>query len=348
MNELDDYNSGEQIDSLLNQMEDMEQELIDKNTELETLQNQLQEKNQEIQNLSSGNQKLKSQILSVNSVLSEQGELLRQQTEKLEKYSGSDIIFQENERLKVRMAETEKREREMQERAGTVLSEAGKKKEDADKKLAKANRLMAKYQTALVRETAQIKREMQMELREKADKDIRRQSRQLSGMTVVLLAAYLIQLVTLLFLEKNTVATIPLWFRDRYRNVQWLLQCIGDFYQSLYLKMTTEISTQVTIGIMILVSVIIAVICFFLIRIGLRYLLQKWKKRWELYESRDMVLLKKCSMAGIAFMGFSISMIVVNLPIIPFKWNVVSWWILITGLTEFLYFYYDRHDFWRI
>lgn len=96
---------------------------------------------------------------------------------------------------------------------------------------------------------------------------------------------------------------------------------------------------------MILVSVIIAVICFFLIRIGLRHLLQKWKKRWELYESRDMVLLKKCSMAGIAFMGMSISMVVVNLPFIPFKWNVVSWWILFTGLTEFLYFYYDGHDF---
>ena len=55
MKGLDNYNSGEQIDSLLNQMEDMEQELTDKNRELETLQNQLQEKNQKIQNLSSGN-----------------------------------------------------------------------------------------------------------------------------------------------------------------------------------------------------------------------------------------------------------------------------------------------------
>jgi len=59
MNELDGYNSGEQIDSLLNQMEDMEQELTEKNTELKSLRNQLQEKNQEIQNLFSGNQKLK-------------------------------------------------------------------------------------------------------------------------------------------------------------------------------------------------------------------------------------------------------------------------------------------------
>lgn len=172
----------------------------------------------------------------MNSVLSEQGELLRQQTEKLEKYSGSDIIFQENERLKVRMAETEKREKEMQDRAGAVLSEAGKKKEDADKKLAKANRLMAEYQTALVRETAQIKRKMQIELQAKADKTLRRQSRQLSGMTVVLLVAYLIQLTALLFLEKNIVSTIPLWFRDRYRNVQWMSQRIGNVYQRLYLR----------------------------------------------------------------------------------------------------------------
>ena len=152
MNELDDYNSGEQIDSLLNQMENMEQELSDKNTELETLRNQLQEKNQEIQNLSSGNQKLKSQIQSVNSVLSEQGELLRQQTEKLEKYSGSDIILQENERLKVRMAETEKREKEMRDRAETVLSEARKKEGNADKKLGRANRMMAEYEQTLAGE----------------------------------------------------------------------------------------------------------------------------------------------------------------------------------------------------
>ena len=345
MNELDSYNSGEQIDSLLNQMEDMEQELTDKNTELETLRNQLQEKNQEIQNLSSGNQKLKSQIQSVNSVLSEQGELLRKQTEKLEKYSGSDIIFQENERLKIRIAETEKREKEMRDRAEVIFSEAKKKEGDADRKLAKANRMMAEYEQTLAGEVAQLKRQMQRELKEKSDRNFRRKSRQLSGITVVLLAAYLIQLAAFLFLEKNIVTTIPLWFRDRYRNLQWVSQCIGNFYQSLYLKMTTEISTQVTIGIMILVSVSIAVICFFLIRIGLRHLLQKWKKRWELYESRDMVLLKKCAMAGIAFMGFSISMVVVNLPFIPFRLNLVSWWILITGLTEFLYFYFDRHDF---
>lgn len=345
MNELDSYNSGEQIDSLLNQMEDMEQELTEKNTELKTLRNQLQEKNQEIQNLSSGNQKLKLQIQSMNSILSEQGELLRQQTEKLEKYSGSDIIFQENERLKVRIAETEKREKEMQDRAGAIFSEAKKKEGNADKKLAKANRMMAEYEQTLEGEVAQLKRQIQRELQEKSDRNFRRQSRQLSSITIVLLVAYLIQLAALLFLEKNIVATIPLWFRDRYRNVQWMLQCVGDFYQSLYLKMTTEISTQVTIGIMIFVSVIIAVAGFCLIRIGLRYLLQKWKKRWEFYESRDIDLLKKCAMAGITLMGMSISMVVVNLPFIPFRLNVVSWWILISAVMEFLYFYHDRHGF---
>ncbi len=345
MNELDDYNSGEQIDSLLNQMEDMEQELTDKNRELEAIQNQLQEKNQKIQNLFSGNQKLKSQIQSVNSVLSEQGELLRQQTEKLEKYSGSDIIFQENEKLKVRIAETEKRKKEIQDRAEAILSAAEKKEENADKELVRAKQLMTEYQTTLAKEVAQIKKEIQKELREESGRVFRRQSRQLSGMTVVLLIAYLVQLIVVLIIEKDTVVTISLWFQDRYRNVQWLSKCIGDFYQRLYLKMTTEIPTHVAFGILVLVSVIIVVICFLLIRMGLCYLLQKWKKRWELYESRDVELLKKCAMAGIAFMGFSISMIVVNLPFIPFKFNVVSWWILISGMMEFLYFYYDRHGF---
>lgn len=345
MNELDDYNSGEQIDSLLKQMEDMEQELTDKNRELEALQNQLQEKNQKIQNLSSGNQKLKSQIQSVNSVLSEQGELLRQQTEKLEKYSGSDIIFQENERLKVKIAEAEKQKKEMQDRAGAILFEAKKKEGNADRKLARAKQLMTEYQTTLAKEMAQIKKEIQKELREESDRVLRRQSRQLSGMTVVLLIAYLVQLIVVLIIEKDTVVTIPLWFQDRYRNVQWLSKCIGDFYQRLYLKMAVEIPTQAAIGLLILVSIIIAVALFFLIRMGLHYLLRSWKKRWEFYDYKNLKVIKKCAMAGIVFMGLSISMVVVKLPFIPFRLNVISWWLLITGMMEFLYFYYDWHGY---
>lgn len=192
---------------------------------------------------------------------------------------------------------------------------------------------------------AQAKNEIWKELQEKSDKVFRKKSRQLSGMTAVLLMAYLVQMVAFLFLEKDTVATIPVWFHDRFGNILWLVQCIRNFYQRLYLKMTTSVPVQMVIGILILVLIIIAVVLFFLIRMGLRYLLQKWKKRWEFYESRDMELLKKCAMAGIAFMGLSISMVVVNLPFIPFKFNVVSWWILISGVMEFLYFYYDRHGF---
>lgn len=345
MNELDSYNSGEQIDSLLNQMEDMEQELTDKNTELKTLRNRLQERKQEIWNLSFGNQKLKSQIQSMKSVLSGQEELLRQQTEKLEKYSGSDIIFQENERLKIRIAETKKWEKEMRDRVEVILSEAKKKEGNADRKLAKANRMMAEYEQTLAGEVAQLKRQIQRELKEKSDRNFRRQSRQLSGITVVLLVAYLIQLVAFLFLEKNIVSTIPLWFRNRYRNVQWLSQCIGDFYQRLYLKMIMKMSAYAAIGFLFFISVIIAVICFFLIRMGLRYLLQKWKKRWEFYDCMDMDLIKKCVIVGIALIGMSISMVVINLTFIPFRLNVVSWWILISGVMEFLYFYYDRHGF---
>ncbi len=247
--------------------------------------------------------------------------------------------------MKVRIAETEKQEKEIRDRVEVVLAEAKKKKENADKKLAKANRLMAEHEQTLAREVAQLKKQIQRELEEKSDRNFRRQSRQLSGITVVLLAAYLIQMAALLFLEKNIVSTIPLWFRNRYRNVQWLLQCIENFYQRLYLKMTMEMPAYAAIVILILVSVIIAVAGFCLIRMGLRYLLQKWKNRWEFYESRDIGLLKKCAMVGFVFMGMSISMVVINLPFIPFRLNVVSWWVLITGVMEFLYFYHDRHGF---
>lgn len=233
----------------------------------------------------------------------------------------------------------------MQDRAEGIFSEAKKKEGDADRKLAKANRMMAEYEQTLAGEVTQLKRQIQRGLKEKSDRNFRRQSRQLSGITVVLLVAYLIQLVAFLFLEKNIISTIPLWFRNRYRNIQWLSQCIGDFYQRLYLKMIMKMSAYAAIGLLFFISVIIAVICFFLIRMGLRYLLQKWKKRWEFYDYKDLEVIKKCAMAGIAFMGLSISIVVVNLPFIPFKFNVISWWILISGVMEFLYFYYDRHSF---
>lgn len=233
----------------------------------------------------------------------------------------------------------------MRDRAEVILFEAKKKEGNADRKFARAKRLMAEYEQTLAGEVAQLKRQIQRELKEKSDRNFRRQSRQLSGMTVVLLVDYLIQLVALLFLEKNIVSTIPLWFRNRYRNIQWLSQCIGDFYQRLYLKMIMKMSAYAAFGLLFFISVIIAVICFFLIRMGLRYLLQKWKKRWEFYESRDIGLLKKCAMVGFVFMGMSISMVVINLPFIPFRLNVVSWWILISAVMEFLYFYHDRHGF---
>ncbi len=205
--------------------------------------------------------------------------------------------------------------------------------------------MMAEYEQTLAGEVAQLKRQIQRELKEKLDRNFRRQSRQLSGITVVLLTAYLIQLAALLFLEKDTAATIPKWFQGRYKNIQWLSQCIRDFYQHLYLKIIAEISTQATIGIMCLASVIIAVVIFSLIRMGLRYLLWKCKKHWEFYDYMDVDLIKKCAIAGIAFMGFSISMVVVNLPFISFRLNVISWWILISGVMELLYFYYDGHSF---
>ncbi len=148
-----------------------------------------------------------------------------------------------------------------------------------------------------------------------------------------------------IFFERDTAATVPLWFQDRCRNVQWLSRCIGNYYQRIYLKITAELQAYDAVGILFFVSVTVAAAIFFPVRMGLRCLLKRWKQRWKLYNCIGAGTVKKCAMAGIAFMGFSISTIVVKLPIIPFKWNVVSWWILISGVMEFLYFYYDRHGF---
>jgi len=249
--------------------------------------------------------------------------------------------------LKIRIAETQKREKEMQDRAEIILSEAKKREGDADRKLARANQLIAEYQKALTEEVTQVKKQIQKKLQEESDKILRRKSRQLSSMTVVLLIAYLIQMVALLFLEKDDiVVAIPVWFQDRYRNVQWLSQRIENFYQGFYLKITTSMPARVVIGILILVSVTIAVVLFFFIRMGLRHLLQKWKKWWEFYDCRDVELIKKCAMVEIAFMGFSVSTIIVNLPFIPFKLNVVSWWIFLISIVEYMYLNDNRNNFY--
>lgn len=345
MNGFEDYSSGEQIDSLLEQMENMEQELADKNTELKSMWSQMQEKDRQIQNLSSVSQKLKSQIQSMKSALSEQGETLRRQTEQLEKYSGSDIIFQENGRLKAEMEKAEKRRKEIEESAAAVLARAGRKEETAEKKLARADRLSAEYQETIAREVAKAKRELRKKAQEESDRVLRRKSMQLSEIMMALLAAYLAQMAAVLIIEKDTTATIPLWFWDRGRDVMWLLQSLGNLYQRFYQTMIAAMPPHLAAGILVFVSVVFAVIVFVVIRMEIYCLLGKWKKRWEYYESKGVEVFKKSVMIGIAFIGFSLSLAVMKLPFIPIRMNVVSWWILITGLLEYLYFRYDEHGY---
>ena len=248
MNGLGDYSSGEQIDNLLKQMEDMEQELEDKNMELKSMWGQMQEKDRQIQNLSSVSQKLKSQIQSMKSVLSEQGETLRHQTEQLEKYRGSDIIFQENGRLKAEMEKAEKRGKEIEQKAATALARAGKREETAERKLAMANRMMTEYEGTLAREVEKAKRVLQKKLQEDCGRVLRRESVKMSGTVLVLIAAYLAQLAAVLIAEKDTITAIPLWFSDRCGNVMWLLQNLGNLYQHFYQTMTAAMPPQLAAG----------------------------------------------------------------------------------------------------
>ena len=345
MNGFEDYSSGEQIDNLLKQMEDMEQELADKNTELKSMWSQMQEKDRQIQNLFSVSQKLKSQIQSMKSALSEQGETLRHQTEQLEKYSGSDIIFQENGRLKAEMEKAEKRRKEIEEKAAAVLAQAGRKEEKAERKLAMANRLMTEYEETLAGEVAKVKGELRKKLQEESDRVLRRKSMQLSEIMMALLATYLAQMAAILIIEKDTTATIPLWFLDRGRDVMWLLQNLGNLYQRFYQTMIAAMPPQMASVILVFVSAAIIAALFFLVRMVFYCLLRKWKKRWEYYECKGVEVLKKSVMIGIAFMGFSLSLAVMKLPFIPIRLNVVSWWILITWILEYLYFRYDEHDY---
>lgn len=168
----------------------------------------------------------------------------------------------------------------------------------------------------------------------------------MSGAVLVLIAAYLAQMAAVLITEKDIIAAIPLWFLERCENAIWLLQNLGNLYRSLYQTMITVMPSPLAVGILVFASAVIAVGVFFVIRIGACCLLRKWKKRWEYYGYKNMELFKKSVMTGIAFMGFSLSLAVMKIPFIPLRLNVVSWWMIITGIMECLYFYYDGHDFW--
>ena len=204
---------------------------------------------------------------------------------------------------------------------------------------------MAEYQETLAGEVKKAKRELRKEAQEESDRVFRRKSILLSEITMALLAAYLAKTVAVLIIEKDTAAIIPLWFLDRGRDVMWLLQNLGNLYQRFYQTLITTMPPQLAAGILLFVSIAITAVLFFFICIGCRCLLQKWKKRWEYYERKGVEVFKKSVMIGIAFMGFSLLLAVMKLPLIPIRLNVVSWWILITGITEYLYFYYDGCDY---
>ena len=244
------------------------------------------------------------------------------------------------------MEKAEKRGKEMEERAAAVLAQAGRKEETAERKLAMANRLMAEYEETLAREVEKARRVLQKKLQEDCKRVLRKESVKMSGTVWVLIAAYLAQMAAVLITEKDIIATIPLWFLERCENAIWLLQNLGNLYWSLYQTMITVMPSQLAVGTLFFVSAVIVVSLFFVIRMGACCLLRKWKKRWEYYKCKNMELLKKSVMTGIAFMGFSLSLAVMKIPFIPIRLNVVSWWMIITGIMECLYFYYDGHDFW--
>lgn len=56
-------------------------------------------------------------------------------------------------------------------------------------------------------------------------------------------------------------------------------------------------------------------------------------------------MFKSSVMIGIAFMGYSLSLAVMKLPFVLIRLNVVSWWMVITGIMEYLYFRYDEHGY---
>jgi uncharacterized protein YigA (DUF484 family) len=244
------------------------------------------------------------------------------------------------------MEKAEKRGKEMEERAAAVLAQAGRKEETAERKLAMANRLMAEYEETLAREVEKVRRVLQKKLQEDCKRVLSRESVKMSGAVLVLIAAYLAQMAAVLITEKDIIAAIPLWFLERCENAIWLLQNLGNLYRSLYQTMITAMPSPLAVGILVFASAAIAVSLFFVIRMGACCLLRKWKKRWEYYGYKNMELFKKSVMTGIAFMGFSLSLAVMKIPFIPIRLNVVSWWMIITGIMECLYFYYDGHDFW--
>ena len=125
----------------------------------------------------------------------------------------------------------------------------------------------------------------------------------------------------------------------------WLLQNLGILYVSLYQTMITVMPSSLAVGILVFTSAVMAAILFVVIRMGICGLLCKWKKRWEYYGYKNMELFKKSVMTGIAFMVFSLSLAVMKIPFIPLRLNVVSWWMIITGIMECLYFRYDEHSY---
>lgn len=244
------------------------------------------------------------------------------------------------------MEKAEKRRKEIEEKVAAVLAQAGRKEETAGRKLAMANRLMTEYEETLAREVAKVKAVLRKKLQEDSDRILRRESVKMSGAVLVLIAAYLAQMAAVLITEKDIIAAIPLWFLERCENAIWLLQNLGNLYRSLYQTMITVMPSLLAVGTLVFASAVIAVSLFFVIRRGACCLLRKWKKRWEYYGRKDMEQFKKSVMVGIAFMGFSISLAVMKMPFIPIRLNVVSWWMIITGIMKCLYFYYDGHDFW--
>ena len=301
-------------DSLLKLSEDLQAE----NEQCRLL---LEQKENQIQTHLSDVQKLKSQILSMQSTIAEQGQEIQKLNAHIARLAESDLVLLDNKKL----AEANQKLLVENQKAQNTFKEAKTKTEDAKKILADAKALNGTFDKRVNEKVSRVKRNMEADMKGRLQTALQKQTIALSIWAWAFCFICMIQTGYIIFMNQDITRTIPRWFINRWENGCDIAVMIARLYQWCYGYLTNYMHSYVAIGVVALVTIGIVAVGFVLLRNVFDWLGEKWHDRWQYYEVYGEIRLRK--VVSVALCIVSVTFALIAGKYIPLDINVVSWWL---------------------
>lgn len=327
--------SGEEMELVLKAAEDLQ----DENDSLQSRIGEMERTH------SSETQKLMSQISSMMSTIADLGLQLREKdaeivnlNETIGKYSGSDLILRENEKLKEQIAEVTKWSAEETERAERQLGLAQEIEERAGKRNAEAEEKIRDFKWHLRNEGIKIRAEENAKSVKQYQRKLEAHKAKLGLWTMVIAVVHFSQVLAIIISYDLLWQDVASWLAGIGKVVAGIItengRALDLWSDELFRLIGSEI--MATLIAMILLAMLDSVMIILAIN-GLHHAHDHWRQMWKRYENMKEKDVRLAVTVGIVAVAMSIAMVFRYLLPPPLDFNLMTWWIIFSVMLNFWY-----------